>query len=191
MNPSQKETLQQLYQQIASGNRAQVKTARKKLEKEWERLRKNKPPSWRKHPFFKEIMEAAKEIGSPSNLRAYLSSLRKFCLLFFKQDPEYFQKFTLRFLQHENGNVREGIRHASYWLKINVTLTGKDGNSQIRKRHKDFLYQIAELIKQNQLTEKTTKYVENLDPSVYKSLILFWHDMNYRVGDKRWISQNA
>ena len=77
-----------------------------------------------------------------------------------------------RAMEHSNGSVREAARRAADWLRMDLT-DGHDSESITRlANHLDRI----EVLLRKYRPENTPTYIEELKPSPYKTLVLYWYD---------------
>ncbi|MBU1000777.1 hypothetical protein KKE78_05305 [Patescibacteria group bacterium] len=178
--------LQRLLLVLTKGTREEVKTAKKEIERLWHKDRKVFYKS--AHVVF-EYFSKFDQIGKVENQAAFASGLSFF---FLSLGDEYFDilaDFTLKVFQHPNGSVREAIRKTADWLCMSLTaraepfiypkgkkLTEKQKNMQKKAEYQyiNFVKELELLIdKYDEETEKV-RYINEMKPSVNKSLQFFW-----------------
>lgn len=179
-----------IFQVLISGTPGEFKAAKKEIERLWHH---NKKREFQKHaPIALEYIKQFDNIKSPENRAAFASGLS---LFFFCLSDKYFdvlKNFVLKVIQSPDGHTREAIRKTADWLYISLTdrmepftvrdeLTQKQEEEQkiARKQHLYYVKEIEDLIAKYATEEENLKeYINELKPSIYKSLQMLWSDLN-------------
>ncbi|MBI2315416.1 hypothetical protein HYU93_05185 [Candidatus Daviesbacteria bacterium] len=178
--------LRKLLDILITGNPEQVRTAKKSIEKICNQERKTFHKST--HVAL-EYLSGFDQIIKVENQVAFASGLS---LFFLSLGDKYFDKlvnFTINVLQHPNGTVREAIRKTADWLFISLTSRahpsvypkGKKLTEEQKKIQKEAEFQYLDLVRKielviDQYNDETERvqYIQDMQPSVNKSLQLFW-----------------
>lgn len=178
--------LRRLLSILTIGNREEVRSAKKEIEMLWHKDTKA----------FKAIAHIALEylpkfdlIKKTENQAAFTSGLS---LFFLALGDEYFdalKNFTLKVIQYPNGSLREAIRKSADWLFISLTaraepfvypksrkLTEEQKTMQTQAQHQyiSLIKEIEFLIDKYDEEKEKVRYIDEMKPSVNKSLQLFW-----------------
>lgn len=179
-----------IFATLKNGTHEEVKTAKKRLHGLWHTDSKN---------FQKNAQMALRQlkefdtIQNPKNQAAFVSGLSLFFLVLSDSHFEELKNFVLIVICHPNGHVREQMRKTADWLLMSLS-----------SRINPFVYPKGKKLTQNQIAEEAkakqefTKYLSDLEllmekyddvsydqaeyldqlkPSVYKSLQLLWNDL--------------
>ncbi|MDO8512646.1 MAG: hypothetical protein Q7S57_05195 [bacterium] len=175
--------LSELFGILATGNTAQIKEVKKNLAK-IDRYSGNFSAPAKVYIF--DQIKNIDDIKDPLHISAVIAGLGIFYLSLL---DDYFLEicsFTLKYLQHPDGRVREQTRKAASWLRIMNRRREKisDLKPEIKelvkretKAFDDLLKSLKELI-YKYTPENRPTYIGDTGPSVYKTLVLFWYDMN-------------
>lgn len=169
-----------------NGAREEYKKAKKDIEKLWnhrtETFKSNAKIVFEFLPTFDQIEKVA-------NKEAFASGLS---LFFLALADDYFEKlkdFTLKVIQHPDGHVREAVRKTADWLFCSLTsradpfVHSKSKNlseaqkfEQIkaRKQYLGYVKEIETLIEKYDTKEDEAEYVNEMKPSINKSLQQLW-----------------
>ena len=171
---------------LISGNPEQVRGAKKDIEK---LCHKGGKTFHRNTHIVFEYLPKFDQIEKVENQASFASGLS---LFFLYLGDKYFNElanFTLKVLQHPNGTVREAIRKSADWLFISLTSRAhpfvypkdkkltkeqKDMQKDAEYQYIDFVHKIELLIDQYDDGTERVEYVQDMKPSVNKSLQLFW-----------------
>lgn len=134
-------------------------------------------------------LDQFEQIVQPVNQAAFASGLSLFFLVLGDKYYERLKNFTLKVIQHPNGHVREAIRHSADWLYISLTaraepfvypkgkkLTEKQKTIQTQAQHQyiSLVKEVEFLIDKYNEGMGDVRYINELRPSINKSLQLFW-----------------
>ena len=171
---------------LISGNPEQVRGAKKDIEK---LCHKGGKTFHRNTHIVFEYLPKFDQIEKVENQASFASGLS---LFFLYLGDKYFNElanFTLKVLQHPNGTVREAIRKSADWLFISLTSRAhpfvypkgkkltkeqKDMQKDAEYQYIDFVHKIELLIDQYDDGTERVEYVQDMKPSVNKSLQLLW-----------------
>lgn len=182
--------IQELFFVLMNGTRLEIKAAKKEIErfcdKETELFKRNA------HQVL-EYLPQFDQINKTENQAAFASGLNLFFLVLGDEYFDTLKNFTLKLTQHPNGHVREAIRKTADWLYISLTsrispfvypldkeLTPKQKTEQkkAKNQYKNYLEEIEDLIdKYSNKINNSVECVDELKPSVYKSLQFLWNDL--------------
>lgn len=183
-----KENFKRIFDILMNGNAVEYKEAKKEIE----RIYKSKGST----VFGKSAVVALgylkdfDKIKSTKNEEAFLSGLSLFFLVLSDKYFDELKNFTLKVIQSPDGHVRESIRKTADWLFISLSsrmkpfvypkwkpLTEKQKSEQVnaRKQFKVYLAEAEDLLdKYYSPKSKTVKYVDEMKPSVEKSVQMLW-----------------
>ncbi|MCL4360047.1 hypothetical protein M1555_02210 [Patescibacteria group bacterium] len=169
-----------------TGNPGQVRNAKKEIEKLCHKERKVFHKST--YIVFK-YLPGFDQIKKVENQAAFASGLS---LFFLSLGDEYFDTladFTLKLLQHPSGTVREAIRKTADWLFVSLTsracpfvypkgkkLTEKQKRIQEEAEYQyiNLVHNVELLIDQYDDGSESVQYIQDMKPSINKSLQLYW-----------------
>lgn len=185
-----KKELRKIFETLMFGEPADFKIAKKEIEKIW---RQDKKGEFKKYaPIALEYIKRFDEVKASKNQAAFASGLALFYLALSDKHFETLKNFTLKLIQSQDGHVRDAIRKTSDWLYVSLTarmdpftlndkLTSKqiEAREKARKQHLDYVKEIEDLIEKYASDEdNSVEYINDLKPSVYKSLQMLWDDLN-------------
>lgn len=178
--------LRKLLDILITGNPEQVRNAKREIEKLCNKDREAFHKST--HLVF-GYLPKFDQIEKVENQAAFASGLS---LFFLYLGDKYFNEltdFTLKVLQHPSGTVREAIRKSADWLYVSLTSRanpfvypkGKKLTDEQKKMQKEAEYQYINLVHKLELLidqyddgAERVEYIQDMKPSVNKSLQLFW-----------------
>lgn len=178
--------IEQLLTVLMTGTRSEFKEAKREIEKLWHTEHKNFDKS---APVVLEYLPKFDQIKTPENQAAFCSGLSLFYLVLGDDYFEVLKDFTLKVLQHPHGAVREAIRKTAEWLFISLTarvkpyvypkgkkLSIKQEAAKIvaTMQYLKFVRELEELMDSCGDMEENAQYIEEMKPSVGKSLQLYW-----------------
>jgi len=182
--------LEDIFSILRNGNQEEVKTAKKRLDKLWHDDRK----SFEKNSIiaFEQIKEF-ETIQNPKNQAAFVSGLSIFFLVLSDTHFKELKDFVLKVICHPDGHVREQMRRTADWLYISLSsridpfvypkgkkLTQKQILEQLKAREEfaEYLKDLELLMeKYDDGSYDQVEYIDEMKPSVYKSLQLLWGDL--------------
>lgn len=162
---------------LVSGTKQEFKEAKKKIE---HLFRISKDGEFqRKAVVVFEYLDKFDDIINVKNQEAFVSGMSMFYLVL---SDGYFEKlsdFTLKVIQNSDGHVRESVRKSSDWLAISLSSRFDDLKIEIQNQSRsefyEYLTKIENLMyKYEKLDRKNYKYIEDMKPSVAKSLQFLW-----------------
>jgi len=176
----------ELFEVLATGSREEIKEAKKKIEK----------IGRADHPLFKhaagfvfKIIADFDSIPDAEHKAAVISGMSLFYLALADEHFDELKKFIVKNLQHPDGRVREAARKTGDWLFISLSsraepfvypedtpLTEEQKERQVvaRKQYIDLAAEIETLIDGQDNVDVAAEYIDEMKPSVHKSLQLFW-----------------
>ncbi len=182
--------LKDIFSILKNGTQEETKVAKKKIDELWRSDSKN----FKKN--VKIALEQLKEfhtIQNPKNQEALVSGLSLFFLVLSDTHFEELKNFVLEAICHPDGHVREQIRKTADWLYISLTsrihpfvwptgkkLTQKQTAEQEKAKLEfaKYLEELGLLIeKYDDGSYDSVEYIDEMRPSVYKSLQLLWSDL--------------
>lgn len=171
---------------LITGSLEELKNAKKEVEKLWH----NDHKTFHKcAPLIFEYLPKFDQIRNVKNQATFASGLSLFFLIL---GDEYFDdlaNFALKVLQHPNGSVRKAILHTADWLFILLTdraepfvypkgkkLTERQKimQNQAQIQYINLVKETDYLIDKYNAEEKQVRYIQDMKPSINKSLQLFW-----------------
>lgn len=171
---------------LITGNPEQVRDAKREIEKLCNQERKTFHKSTN---LVFEYLPKFDQIEKVENQAAFASGLS---LFFLSLGDEYFNEltdFTLKVLQHPNGTVREAIRKTADWLYMSLTSRahpfvyprGKKLTEEQKRMQKEaesqyinLVHKVELLIDQYNDETEGVQYIQDMRPSINKSLQLYW-----------------
>ena len=181
--------LRQLLIILTTGSRAEFKLAKKEISALWHHDTKGFQTS---ATVALEFLPKFDQIKNDLNKEAFVASLNFFFLALDDDHFEILKDFTLRVIQHPNGHIREAIRHTSSWLFCSLTsrihpfvyppsqeLTPKQKTEQSKacEQYLNYVKEIEALIDKYSPEDEKVKYIEEMKPSVNKSLQQLWSEL--------------
>lgn len=128
------------------------------------------------------IIEKSKEINE-NNKANFISSLKDIVFYIPKKESHFMVDFIIDNILSENGNVRQATINFFDWWRITETGSFRSKEKEeLSKNLYNLFLKIKDLIKEHQpenvvisdnFSDDPT-YLNELNPSVYKSLLLFW-----------------
>lgn len=177
---------ERLFKILATGSREEIKTAKKEIEILW----KTNHKQFEKADYFiSEIIENFERILSPEHRAAVISGLYFFYLALSDEHFEKLKNFILKNLRHPDGRVREAARKTGEWLYCSLTdrvrpfvfpldrpLTEEQRAKQLiaKKQYLNLVAEIENLIELYNDGGEDTEYIDEMKPSVNKSLQMVW-----------------
>lgn len=161
--------IRSLLSVLTTGNREQVRNAKKELEK---LLHKDRESFKDIYPIVFEYLLEFDQIKKVENQAAFASGLSLFFLMLGDEHFDTLANFTLKVIQHPNGSVREAIRHSADWLYVSLTARAEQRQAQIQ--YIKFVHEIELLIDKYDEGNKEDRYIDEMKPSINKSLQLLW-----------------
>lgn len=182
--------LEQIFSILKNGSQEEIKVAKLRIDKLWKSDSKN----FKKHT---EIaLEQLKEfdrIQNPKNQEAFVAGLSLFFLVLSDTHFEELKNFVLKVICYPNGHVREQMRKTADWLYISLSsrihpfvypegkkLTHKRITEQERAKieYIEYLNGIELLMeKYDDASFNSVNFIDELKPSVYKSLQILYSDL--------------
>lgn len=168
------------------GDRGEAKKAKKQIEKLWHKASK---PFQKTGGIVLKIIDDFDRIADAKNKAAVISGLSLFYLALADEYFNVLKNFIVKNLQHPDGRVREAARKTGDWLYVSLTsraepfvypkgkpLTKKQKSEQIiaRKQYLDFVAELEALIDRYDDGDENLEYIDEMKPSVNKSLQLLW-----------------
>ncbi|MEK9132260.1 MAG: hypothetical protein AAB606_00935, partial [Patescibacteria group bacterium] len=166
-----KNELRRLLFILMIGSREEFKKAKKEIRTLWNRETK----------VFKSSADVALEflpkfdqIENIANKEAFMSGLSLFFLVLADDHFGTLKDFTLKVIQHENGHVREAIRHTAEWLYVSLTsrmdpfmypkgkeLTDEQKSEQIkaREQYENYVKNVEALIDTYDTGDENAEYI--------------------------------
>jgi len=181
---------ERIFAILKNGTDEEVKTAKKKLHVLWHTDSRN---------FQKNAQMALRQlkdfdsIHSPKNQAAFVSGLSLFFLVLSDSHFGELKNFVLKVICHPNGHVREQMRKTADWLLMSLSSRinpfvypkgKKITQKQIAEEEKakqeftEYLCDLELLMEEyDDVSYDRVEYLDQLKPSVYKSVQLLWNDL--------------
>ncbi len=185
-HPEIKNDLHRLLYTLMTGSREDFKKAKKKIESVWNRETKTFQAN--AHVAL-EFLPKFDQIENIANQEAFASDLKLFFLALADDYFDTLKDFTLKVIQHENGHVREAIRHTAEWLYCSLTsrispfmypegkkLTDKQKTEQAnaREQYENYVKDVEALIDKYDTGHENVEFIEEMKPSINKNLQQLW-----------------
>lgn len=171
---------------LIKGDPEECRNAKKEIDKLWhkdhEAFKNSAPVALKYLSMFDSIKNAR-------NQAAFASGLSLFYLVLGDDYFDILKDFTLKALQHSNGTIRQAILNTADWLYISLTarinpyvypkgkkLTEKQKNmeKEVKIQYINLVREIELLIDRYYEENEGVEYVQDMKPSVNKSLQFFW-----------------
>ncbi|MBI2463582.1 hypothetical protein HYV57_01350 [Candidatus Peregrinibacteria bacterium] len=184
--PEMQNELRRLLSILMTGSREECKKAKREIESLWHRETKAFQVS---ADVALEFLPKFDQIENIANKEAFASGLKLFFLALGDDHFEILKNFTLKVIQHQNGHVREAIRHTAEWLYVSLTsrmdpfvypkgkkLTDKQKNEQVkaREQYENYLKNLEVFIAIYDKGDENAEYINEMKPSINKSLQQLW-----------------
>lgn len=196
------EKFEQLFEVLSSGTREEIKEAKKQIEKigrEDHRLFNQADE------FVFRVIANFDRIPDAEHKAAVISGMSLFYLALADDHFDELKKFIVKNLQDPDGRVREAARKTGDWLFISLStrsephiypedtpLTEKQKDEQViaRKQYIDLVSELEVLIDQCDDTDENAEYIDEMKPSVHKSLQSFWDRLTGSPSYRRTVEQS-
>ncbi|MDO9231616.1 MAG: hypothetical protein Q7U36_04045 [bacterium] len=184
----QQTELQDCIEKIKTGGKNDIKTANKNIEQLWRGLERGTGERKMFLDIFISEFGNFENIKNESNKIAFISSL-KYAFMGADEFDDCFEtckRFVLFCMCNSSGHIRQAMIYASEYLIMFLRLRASDSNNREndeedlaknRNRFGKFIWDIEQMADHyNKKEYNKYKYVENLPPSIYKSLIRMQYD---------------
>lgn len=186
---------------LTTGNREEVRNAKKGLEKLWHKETKLFQQNARLALQYLSKFDNIKKI---ENQAAFASGISLFFLALSDKHFVTLKDFTLKTIQHPNGTVREAIRKTADWLCTSLVMRAepfvypkdkelnqkqKAIQAEAREQYVNLVKEVEFLIDKYDGGAQKVQYIDEMRPSVNKSLQLFWSRLTESRVYKRIIEQ--
>jgi hypothetical protein len=193
---------EEFFEVLATGTRDEINGVKKQIEKIG---REDLPLFKRTDEFVFKIIADFYRISDAEHKAATISGMSLFYLVLADNHFDVLKKFIVRNLQDSDGRVREAARKTGEWLFISLSsraepfvypedtpLNEEQKGEQItaRKQYIDFVAEIESLIDQCDDTDESAEYIDDMKPSVHKSLQLFWDRLTGSPSYRRAVEQS-
>lgn len=185
-----KKKLKHIFNILRNGNSEEIREAKKEIDALW----KNNRKAFEKNAntTIKQMREFD-SIQSLNNQVAFVSGLSLFFFVLSDTHFEELKNFVLKVICHPNGHVREQMRKTADWLYISLysrinpfiypdkQLTQKQLEEQTKAKNQctEYLNGLELLMeKYDDGSYDSVEYIDEMKPSIYKSLQLLWNDLN-------------
>jgi len=192
----------ELFETLATGTRIEIREAKKQIEKIG---REDHKLFGRAGEFISSRIADFDSISDAEHKAAVISGMSLFYLALADDHFDELKKFIIKNLQHPDGHVREAARKTGDWLFISLSarsephiypegtpLTEKQKDEQIiaRKQYISLVSELEALIDQCDDTDEDAEYIDEMKPSVHKSLQLFWNRITGSPSYRRTVEQS-
>lgn len=158
--------LRRLLEVLMTGPREEFKKAKKEIEKLWNR----DPKAFvLVAPVALPYLPKFNQIETDLNKEAFASGLSFFFLALADNHFETLKNFTLQVIQHHNGHVREAIRKTADWLFVSLS-----SQKATQQKYLGYVKEVEALIDQYDKDEEMTRYINEMKPSINKTLQKLW-----------------
>jgi len=193
---------EELFEKLATGTKDEIKGAKKQIEKIW---REDHKLFGRAGEFVARRIADFDSISDAEHKAAVIAGMNLFYLALADEHFDELKKFIVKNLQHPDGRVREAARKTGDWLFISLSartephvypedtpLTEKQKNGQIiaRKQYIDLAVELESLIGGQDDVDEDAEYIDDMKPSVHKSLQLFWDRLTGSPSYRRAVEQS-
>lgn len=176
----------ELFDILTTGTRAEIKEAKKQIKKIWNKDHEDFSLA---SSFILKTISNFDHIHDAEHKAAVISAMDLFYLALADEYFEVLKNFIIKNLQHPDGRVREAARNTGQWLYISLSsraepfvypkgteLNEKQKSGQIlaRKQYVDFVAELEMLIDKYNDDNDASEYIDDMKPSVHKSLQSFW-----------------
>jgi len=177
---------EELFDKLAAGSRGEIKEAKKQIHKFWTSDTKSFKDA---SSFILALIHDFDSIKDAEHKAAVISGMNLFVLALMDKYFDELAQFVLKNIENEDGRVREATRHTASWLRSKYTDHISFGKYEVRRENKDrkaaenikiyneFLDKIEELMKKH-VPDDRPMYIGDAPSSIYKSLVLLWHDLS-------------
>jgi tetratricopeptide (TPR) repeat protein len=184
-----KEEIEKVMAILMIGTEEEVRVAKKRIRSFWS---ENTEEFRKGAPIVLKYLKQFDTIKNPKNQAAFVSGLDLFYLSLADDYFEELKDFILKIIQHPNGHVREAIRKVSGWAYIslsarmssmdwrkvkNPTVEEEEERKKAEDQYRNFLKEIELLMEKNIDPNDNSEYINEMKPSVAKSLELLWCEM--------------
>jgi hypothetical protein len=196
------EKFEDLFEVLASGTREEIKEAKRQIEKIGH---EDRPLFKQAADFVFKIIANFDSIPDAEHKAAVISGMSLFYLVLTDEHFDELMKFIIKNLQHPDGRVREAARKTGDWLFISLSsraepfvypedtpLTEEQKAGQIvaRKQYIDLAAEVEALIDEQDDIDVAAEYIDEMKPSVHKSLQLFWDRLTGSPSYRRAVEQS-
>lgn len=198
---NEKSTFDEIFKVLALGEPKQFKDAKRIIKKKWNADSESLKGEW---SLVKGLIESFDSIHNPLNKAAIISGMDLFFLVFCDEYFEILKNFTIRNLTSPNGHIREAMRHTASWLHISVTdrldpfvypegnpLTPKQAEEQkvAKAQYPALVKELGDLIDKYDHDDENVEYIDDMKPSINKSLQLFWSKLTNSPSYRRHLEE--
>lgn len=196
------EKFEELFAVLATGTREEVRDAKKRIEKIG---REDRELFKRADEFVFKVIANFDSIPDAGHKAAVISGMSFFYLTLADDNFDVLKNFIVKNLQHPDGRVREAARKTGEWLFISLSSRAepfvypkdkplseeqKAGQVVARKQYIDFVAEIEALIDQCDDMDEDTEYIDEMKPSVHKSLQSYWDQLTESPSYRRAVEQS-
>lgn len=187
---------------LTTGNPEEVRDVKAEIEKLWHKDREAFKST---APIALEYLPMFDQIKNPKNQAAFASGLSLFFLVLGDEYFDTLADFTLKAFQHPNGTIRQAILNTAEWLYVSLTARvnpfvypkGIELTEKQKSMQKQAKIQYINLVKEIELLidkydegDEKVRYIQDMKPSINKSLQLFWSRLAESVTYKKIVEQS-
>lgn len=200
---NEKSTFNEVFKVLATGEPKQFKDAKRIIKKKWNADSESFKEEW---SLVKGLVESFDSIHNPLNKAAIISGMDLFFLVFCDEHFETLKDFTIKNLTSPDGHIREAMRHTANWLLISVIdrldpfvypegnpLTPKQVEEQkvAKVQYPALVKELGDLIDKYNHDDENVEYIDEMKPSVNKSLQLFWIKLTNSPSYRRFLEETT
>lgn len=197
-------TFDDAFKILSIGTPTEIREAKKFLEKKWKTDHKEFKDAFL---LINKLIEKFDQINNPVNKSAVITGMSMFYLSLADRHFEILKSFIVKNLEHSDGRVRESARKTGEWLYSSLTdradpfvypegreLTELQKTSQqiARNQYINFIKELETLIdRYDNSMEADIEYVDEMKPSVHKSIQQMWSRLAYSRAYREIIEKNT
>lgn len=175
-----------LFEALTFGTREEIKKAKKRIEKIG---REDYKLFGRAGEFISNRIAGFDSIPDAEHKAAVISGMSLFYLALADDHFDELKRFIIKNLQHPDGRVREAARKTGDWLYISLSaraepfaypedtpLSEEQKSKQVaaREQYIGLVAELEKLIDGQDDVDDIAEYIDDMKPSVHKSLQSFW-----------------
>lgn len=199
---NEEKTFEQIFDILASGSRSEIKEAKKTIEKIW---RKDHRKFGKAKKLIFKTIKKFDDIKDAKHKAAVIAGMSLFVLALADDHFDELKNFIVANLQNRDGRIREAARKTGSWLYISLSdraepfiypkgtpLTEKQLDEQkiAVKQYVGFVAELETLIERYDDENDSAEYVDEMKPSVNKSLQMIWHRLTESPAYRRISEQS-
>ncbi len=187
MSTEYQKQFEEIFTTLATGTAVKIKEAKNLIQNKWKAHHKEFSNALR---IIQRKIETFDSIQNPINKSAVITGMSMFYLALADENFVLLKDFIIKNLQDPDGRVREAARKTGEWLYSSLVERAdpfiypegkKISEKQVivqgvaRKQYIDFVNELERLIeKYDNGEENELEYIDDMKPSVHKSLQMMW-----------------